>query len=132
MAEWQHQQPEVLSVFIACYIPIQKRGQICQQEGAPSHNSASTSRFLKVKVKVLQDCVCPAQSPHMNTLEQVWGKMKEEAWIMRPKNLNELWESCKTVLLPFQMTEFFESLLKHEVLQTHGSQTQYFFFPKAP
>ncbi|KAI4882897.1 hypothetical protein NFI96_013121, partial [Prochilodus magdalenae] len=68
-------------------------GQILQQDGAPSHTSISTSKFLKAKkiIKVLQDW--PAQSPDMNIIEHVWGRMKEEAWKTKPKNLDELWEA---------------------------------------
>ena len=43
-------------VLAASYIPNHKRGQIWQQDGAPSHTSISTSKFLKAKkIKVLQD-----------------------------------------------------------------------------
>ena len=88
-------------VLAASYIPNHKRGQILQQDGAPSHTSISTSKFLKAKkIKVLQDW--PAQSPDMNIIEHVWGRMKEEAWKTKTKNLDELWEACKTLL--FLMT----------------------------
>lgn len=81
-------------ILAAHYIPNHRRGQILQQDGAPSHTSASMSKFLKAKkVKVLQDW--PAQSPDMNIIEHVWSKTKEEALKMNPKNLDELWESCK-------------------------------------
>lgn len=46
---------------------------------------------------MLQDW--PAQSLDMNIIEHVWDKMKEEAWKMKPKNLDGLWESCKTSFL---------------------------------
>ena len=81
-------------ICAAHYITNHRRGTILQQDSAPSHTSASTSKFLKAKkVKVLQDW--PAQSPDMNIIEHVWGKMKEEALKMNPKNLDELWESCR-------------------------------------
>ena len=82
-------------VFAASYIPNHKRGQILQQDGAPSQTSISRSKWLKAKkMKVLQDW--PAQSPDMDIIEHVWGRMKEEAWKTKPKNLDELWEVCKT------------------------------------
>lgn len=116
-------------ILAAHYIPNHRRGQILQQDGAPSHTSASTSKFLKAKkVKVLQDW--PAQSPDMNIIEHVWGKMKEEALKMKPKNLDELWESCKNAFFAIPddfINKLFESLPRRmdAVLQAHGSHTQY-------
>jgi hypothetical protein len=116
-------------ILAAHYIPNHRRGQILQQDGAPSHTSASTSKFLKAKkVKVLQDW--PTQSPDMNIIEHVWGKMKEEALKMKPKNLDELWESCKNAFFAIPddfINKLFESLPRRmdAVLQAHGSHTQY-------
>ncbi|CAJ0919603.1 unnamed protein product [Ranitomeya imitator] len=31
----------------------------------------------------------------MNIIKHVWGRMKEEAWKTKPKNLDELWEASK-------------------------------------
>ena len=81
-------------ILASQYIPNYKRGQIFQQDGAPCHTSGSTMKFLKgKKIKVLQGW--PAQSPDMNIIEPIWGRMKEEAWRAKPKNLEELWDVCK-------------------------------------
>ena len=51
-------------------------------------------KFLRLKkIKVLHGW--PAQSPDMNIIEHIWGRMKEEAWRTKPKNLEELWDACK-------------------------------------
>lgn len=116
-------------VLATSYIPNHKRGQILQQDGAPSHTSISTSKFLKAKkIKVLQDW--PAQSPDMNIIEHVWGRMKEEAWKTKPKNLDELWEACKTAFFAIPddfINKLYESLSNRmdAVLQAHGSHTRY-------
>ena len=116
-------------VLAASYIPNHKRGQILQQDGAPLHTSISTSKFLKAKkIKVLQDW--PAQSPDMNIIEHVWGRMKEEAWKTKPKNLDELWEACKTAFFAIPddfINKLYESLPNRmdAVLQAHGSHTRY-------
>ena len=31
----------------------------------------------------------------MNIIEHIWGRMKEEAWRTKLKNLEELWDACK-------------------------------------
>lgn len=115
-------------ILAAHYIPNHKRGQILQQDGAPCHSLASASKFLNAKkVKVLQDQL--AQSPDMNIIEHVWGKM-EEALKIKSKNLNELWESCKNAFFAIPVdfiNKLSESLPRcmDAVLQAHGSHTQY-------
>ena len=119
--ERQHHSLKYQEVLAASYIPNHKRGQ--------SHTSISTSKFLKAKkIKVLQDW--PAQSPDMNIIEHVWGRMKEEAWNTKPKNLDELWEACKTAF--FAIPDDFINILYESlpnrmdaVLQAHGSHTRY-------
>uniref|UniRef100_A0AAY4A283 Transposase n=1 Tax=Denticeps clupeoides TaxID=299321 RepID=A0AAY4A283_9TELE len=117
---------EILATF---YIPNHKRGQILQQDGAPSHTSISTSKFLKAKkIKMLQDW--PAQSPDMNIIEHVWVRMKKEAWKTKPKNIDELWEACKTAFFAIPndfINKLYESLPNRmdAVLQAHGSHTRY-------
>ena len=56
--------------------------------------------------------------------------MKEEAWKMKPKNIDELWESCKTAFFAIPddfINKLFESLPRpmDAVLQAHGSHTLY-------
>ena len=81
---------QILASTTATY----KRGQIFQQDGVPFYTSGSTMKFLRgKKIKVLQGW--PAQSLDMNIIEHIWGRMKEEAWRTKPKNLEELWDACK-------------------------------------
>ena len=83
-----------LQILASQYISNYKRGQISQQDWAPCHTSGSTMKFLRgKKIKVLQGW--PAQSPDMNIIEHISGRMKEEAWRTKPKNLEELWDACK-------------------------------------
>ncbi|KAK9517671.1 hypothetical protein VZT92_023017 [Zoarces viviparus] len=46
----------------------------------------------------------------MNIIEHVWGRMKEAAWKTKPKNLDELWEACKTAF--FAIPDDFINKLK--------------------
>ncbi|KAA0725409.1 hypothetical protein E1301_Tti010430 [Triplophysa tibetana] len=116
-------------VLAASYIPTYKRGQILQQGGSPSHTSISTSKFLKAKkIKMLQDW--PAQSPDMNIIEHMWGRMKAEARKTKPKNIDEFWEACKTAFFAFPddfINKLYESLPNrmNAVLQADGSHTRY-------
>ena len=76
-------------ILASQYIPNYKRGQIFQQDGDPCHTAGSTMKFLRgKKIKVLQGLA--AQSPDMNIIMHIWGRMKEEAWRTKPKNLEEL------------------------------------------
>ena len=56
--------------------------------------------------------------------------MKDEAWKMKPNNLDELWEACKTAFFAIPddfINTLIESLPKcmDAVLQAHGSHTRY-------
>ena len=68
----------------------------------------------------------------MNIIEHVWGRMKEEAWKMKPNNLDELWEACKTAYFAIPVdfiNKLYESLPNRmdAVLQAHRSHTRYLF-----
>ena len=69
-------------ICAAHYITNHRRETILQQDSAPSHTSASTSKLLKAKKA--QDW--PAQSPDINIIEL----MKEEALKMNTKTLGVL------------------------------------------
>ena len=118
-------------VLAAAYIPNHKMGQILQQDGAPSHTSiSSSSRWRRSR------CSRIGQSPDMNIIEHVWGRMKEEAWKTKPKNLDELWEACKTAFFAIPddfINKLYESLPNRmdAFLQAHGSHTRTFVLPKS-
>ncbi|XP_057692438.1 uncharacterized protein si:ch211-212o1.2 isoform X2 [Corythoichthys intestinalis] len=87
--------------------------------------------YLKVpQGKENQDPPGLASPPDMNIIEHVWGRMKEEAWKTKPKNVDELWEACNTAFFDVPddfINKLFESLPNRmdAVLQAHGSHTKY-------
>ena len=116
-------------ILASQYIPNYKRGQIFQQHGAPCHASGSTMKFLRgKKIKVLQGW--PAQSSDMNIIEHIWGRMKEEAWRTKPKNLEELWDACMVAfhaILDDFINKLYDSLPNRMEtdLQAKGTHTRY-------
>ena len=116
-------------ILASQYISNNKIGQIFQQDGAPCHTSGSTMKFLRgKKIKFLQGW--PAQSPDMNIIEHIWGRMKEEAWRTKSKNLEELWDACKVAFhaIPNDfINKLYDSLPNRmaTVLQAKGTHTRY-------
>ena len=121
--------PNINSFLPPTTIPNYKRGQIFQQDGAPCHISGSTMKFLRgKKINVLQGW--PSQSPDINIIEHIWGRMKEEAWRTKPKNLEKLWHACKAAFhaIPDDfINKLYDSLPNRmaTVLQAKGTHTIY-------
>ena len=114
-------------IMVWGYIQYGGVREICRVEG--SINSLKYQEVLAASYIPIhsQD---GAQSPDMNIIEHVWGRMKEEAWKTKPKNLDELWEACKTAFFAIPddfINKLYESLLNRmdAVLQAHGSHTRY-------
>ena len=99
----QHQQPEV------------SRNSCCPLHSKPQereHFSAGWRSFsdfsLHIKVPESEEGQgAPGMVSPVTRHEHYWaclGQMKMEAWKMKPKNLDELWESCRLLSVLFQMT----------------------------
>ena len=58
-------------------------------------NPGSTMTFLRGKTGSRSIKGWLAQTPDINIIEHIWGRMKEEVWRTKPKNLEELWDGCK-------------------------------------
>jgi len=60
-----------------------------QQDGAPSHRSKPTIRYIKryVSPQILPH---PAQSPDINPIELIWARMKKEVERKRPTKKEDL------------------------------------------
>ena len=109
-------------ILASHYIPNYKSGQIFQQDGAPCHTSGSTMKFLGgKKIKVLQGW--PAQSPDINIIEHIWGRMKEEAWRTKLKILEELSDAIPDNFI----NKLYDSLPNRmaTILQAKGTHTRY-------
>ena len=65
----------------------------------------------------------------MNIIEHMWGRMKEEAWRTKPKNLEELWDACKVAFhtIPDDfINKLYDSANRiATVLQAKGTHTIY-------
>ena len=80
-------------ILASQYIPNYKRGQIFQQDFSLPYLRFHYEVSQGEEDRGLQGW--PAQSPDMNIVEHIWGRMKEEAWRTKPKNLEERWDACK-------------------------------------
>ena len=63
-------------------------------------------------------------------IQHIWGRMKEEAWRTKPKNLEELWDACKVAFhaIPDDfINKLYDSLPNRmaTVLQAKGTHTRY-------
>ena len=101
---------------------------IFQQDNDPKHTSRLTNGIFREKN--LELLPWPAQSPDMNPIENLWGLIKSNVSMQKPKNIKELkdvikisWEGIRTDLTK----KLAESFQKRAIAlyKANGESTKY-------
>lgn len=94
----------------------------------PKHSARSVKAWLNdQKIKTLP---WPAQSPDLNPIENLWNDVETQIKLVKPKNLNELWETIRDAwssISPDRCKRLVESLPRrlNEVIRQKGFPTKY-------
>ncbi len=87
---------------------------IFQQDLAPAHSAKATSNWFKDHgIPVLN---CPANSPDLNPIENLWGIVKRKMRYARPNNAEELKSTIRAtwaLITPEQCHRLIDSMPPH-------------------